>query len=306
VRHAFARWKKEDSPMTSGQSRLLLIVALLVTALAWAAPALATPILFTASGANPADIQATVDAFRAALGNPDNGNGGPSATGHREINWDGGGAINGTAAVTPFTTFQNTRGATFTTPGAGLTQATPAPIAGQNVDIAPGIAGNQFNLAAFNATYGTEFKRFSPNRLFAPIGSNITDGTFSIPGTGGSVPAGLSGFGMVFTDVDLAGSTSIEFFDFKGASLLKQNALVGSLSFLGVIFSTEQITRVRITSGNTDLGLGLADSATIDAVAMDDFIYAEPRRIPAPATLVLLAAGLLGTVLAAGARFRLG
>ena len=58
--------------MTSGQSHHLLIVALLVTALAWAAPALATPMLFTAAGANPADIQATVDAFRAALAiNPD-------------------------------------------------------------------------------------------------------------------------------------------------------------------------------------------------------------------------------------------
>ena len=276
--------------MTSGQSRHLLIVALVVAALAWAAPVVASPILFTASGANPADIQSTVDAFRAALGNPDNGNGGPSATGHREINWDGGGATNGTPAVTPFTTFQNTRGATFTTPGAGLTQT---PITGGAVDIAPSIAGNQFNLAAFNATYGTEFKTFSPVRLFAPIGSNITDGTFSIPATGGAVPAGLSGFGVVFTDVDIPGSTSIEFFDFKGSSLLKSNAPVGTLSFLGVIFSPEQITGVRITSGNTDLGLGLADSATVDAVAMDDFLYSEPRAVPAPASLFLLGLGVV-------------
>jgi hypothetical protein len=289
--------------MTSGQSHHLLIVALLVTALAWAAPALASPMLFTAAGANPADIQLTVDAFRAALGNPDNANQGPQATGHREINWDGGGATSGTPAVTPFTVFQNTRGATFTTPGAGLTQT---PITGGAVDIAPSIAGNQFNLAAFNATYGTEFKTFSPVRLFAPIGSNITDGTFSIPGTGGSVPAGLSGFGVVFTDVDMANSTSIEFFDFRGTSLLKQNALVGSLSFLGVIFSPEQITRVQIASGNTDLGLGLADSATIDAVAMDDFIYAEPRAIPAPPALVLLAVGLLAAGVVARSRFWLG
>ncbi len=276
--------------MTSGQSRHLLIVALVVAALAWAAPVVASPMLFTASGANPADIQSTVDAFRAALGNPDNGNGGPSATGHREINWDGGGATSGTPAVTPFTTFQNTRGATFTTPGAGLTQT---PIMGGAVDIAPSIAGNQFNLAAFNATYGTEFKTFSPVRLFAPIGSTITDGTFSIPGTGGSVPAGLSGFGVVFTDVDIPGSTSIEFFDFKGSSLLKSNAPVGTLSFLGVIFSPEQITGVRITSGNTDLGLGLADSATVDAVALDDFLYSEPRAVPAPASLFLLGLGVV-------------
>jgi len=284
--------------MMSGQPQLL-IVALLVSALAWVAPAVAAPILFTASGANPSDIQSTVDSFRATLGNPDNVNGGPSATGHREINWDGGGATNGTAAVTPFTVFQNTRGATFTTPGAGLTQT---PITGGIVDIAPSVAGQQNNLSDLNASYGTNFKTFSPLRLFVPIGSNITDGTFSIPGTGGSVPAGLNGFGVVFTDVDLAGSTSIEFFDFRGNSVLKEIAPVGSLSFVGAFFGSDQITRVRITSGNTDLGQGLADSATIDAVAMDDFIFAEPRAIPSPAALLLLGVALLG--LAAFSRFR--
>jgi PEP-CTERM motif len=35
------------------------------------------------------------------------------------------------------------------------------------------------------------------------------------------------------------------------------------------------------------------------------FLSLEPRAIPEPATLALLTAGLLGTVLAAGARFRL-
>src|SRR5262245_24084687 len=46
----------------------------------------------------PASIQATVDAFRAALGNPNNANNpGPIIGGRREINWDGGGAT--TAAV---------------------------------------------------------------------------------------------------------------------------------------------------------------------------------------------------------------
>jgi hypothetical protein len=42
----------------------------------------------------PASIQPTVDAFRAALGNPNNGNApGPLAQGRREINWDGGGPL---------------------------------------------------------------------------------------------------------------------------------------------------------------------------------------------------------------------
>jgi hypothetical protein len=53
----------------------------------------AAPVFFEAGGsAAPASIQSTVDAFRAALGDPNNGNApGPLASGHREINWDGGG-----------------------------------------------------------------------------------------------------------------------------------------------------------------------------------------------------------------------
>src|SRR4030095_1316873 len=48
--------------------------------------------IFDDAGANTVAIQDTVDAFRAALGNPNNmNNPGPLATGRREINWDGGG-----------------------------------------------------------------------------------------------------------------------------------------------------------------------------------------------------------------------
>src|SRR5215203_2831711 len=55
-------------------------------------PVAAAPIIFSDSGANAAAIQAGVDAFRAALGNPNNGNTLASLpSGRREINWDGGG-----------------------------------------------------------------------------------------------------------------------------------------------------------------------------------------------------------------------
>ena len=70
-------------------------------------------LVFEDSGLNAVAIQDTVDAYRVALGNPNNANSpGPLPTGRREINWDGGGppVVNGTAPVTPFTVFQNTRG----------------------------------------------------------------------------------------------------------------------------------------------------------------------------------------------------
>ncbi len=280
-----------------------LASALLVLVLAWSTQASATPITFTASGANAAGIQSSVDAFRATLGNPDNANAGPQAGGHREINWDGGGATSGTAAVTPFTVFQNTRGATFTTPGSGLTQA---PISGGTVDIAPGVGGLQGSLSALNATYATAFATFSPNRLFAPLDSTITDGTFSVPGSAGTTPATVSGFGAVFSDVDLAGSSSLQFFDSQGNSLGIFNAPCGSgttcsptdgtLSFLGVLFTTERIARVRIINGNTALGPDDHPAGGVDVVALDDFLFAEPRAVPGPAGLTLLGLGLVGVV----------
>ena len=53
--------------------------------------------------ANRLSIQSTVDAFRAALGVPNNGNSvGPLTSGRREINWDGGGVNTTTPPVTPF------------------------------------------------------------------------------------------------------------------------------------------------------------------------------------------------------------
>lgn len=285
--------------MTLRQLRHPLASVLLLMLLAWTAPALAVPTTFTDSGATAAGILGTVDSFRTALGSPNNGN---NPGGRREINWDGGAATDATPVATPFTVFQNTRGATFTTPGIGLTQT---PISGGTVDIVPGGA-LQRSLSEINATYGTAFATFSANRLFVPLGSTITDGFFSFPGTGGTVPATVSGFGAIFTDIDSGGSASLQFFDPQGNSLGIFNAPCGSgavcsptsgtLSFLGVIFSTEQIARVRIISGNTALGPNDNPAEGVDVVALDDFLYSEPRAVPAPAALTLLGLGLVGVV----------
>jgi hypothetical protein len=244
------------------------------------------PTVFQVAGPTAASIQGTVDAFRAELGAPNNGNApGPLASGRREINWDGGGANTNTdVPVTPFNVFLNTRGGQFTTPGIGLSQAPPS-------------GGTQGGLAGLfnNPTYGAIFSRFSPLRLFTPVGSNITDALFFVPGTNGGVPATVSGFGAVFTDVDQpdgsgpgkkhgnrGASTLIEFFGADNkvlfSSFVPASPGDASLSFLGIVFDEPLIARVRITTGNT--APGPDDDDRHDIVMMDDFIYGEPQPRP--------------------------
>ena len=233
------------------------------------------PIVFQAAGPTAQSIQSTVDAFRAALGNNNGNSAGPITDGHREINWDGGGANATTSApVTPFDVFLDTRGAQFTTPGTGLTQAPPA-------------GGPDGGLATLfnNPTYATIFSTFSPLRLFSPVGSNVTDSLFFMPGTNGGTPAVVNAFGAVFTDVDQPNgsrrrpSTQLDVFGEDGGLIFRGDVPASpgdaSQSFLGVIFTDARIAKVRITAGN--VAPGVDDDAKHDVVMMDDFIYGEPQ-----------------------------
>jgi len=252
-----------------------------------ARPALASAITFSATGADVASITPTVNAFRAAIGGVNNANApGPLGTGRREINWDGGGGVVATApAGTPFNGFQNTRGALFTTPGTGFVQATPA--------------GLDTFFGRADGLYDSLFDAFSLERVFTPVASNIMDTTFFVPGTNGATPASVTAFGAVFSDVDLADISSLQFFDVNGASLgtFFVPAIAGAnntFSFLAVRFDAgELIARVRITTGNQVLG---ATNTANDQVVLDDFIFDEPQAVPEPSTLVLLISGasLLG------------
>jgi hypothetical protein len=238
-----------------------------------------------AAGPNAESIQSAVDAFRAALGEPNNGNApGPLASGRREINWDGGGANETTTApVTPFNVFLNSRGGQFTTPGTGLSQAPPS-------------GGPEGGLAGLfdNPSYGTAFRAFSPLRLFTPVGSNVTNALFFLPGSDGGVPAAVTGFGAVFTDVDhpdgsgpgakrgnRKASTLIQYFGAGGrllfSSFVPASPGEGSFSFFGVVFEEAEIAWVRITTGDVAPG---PDDGRRDIVVMDDFLYGEPQALP--------------------------
>lgn len=236
------------------------------------------------------------ETFLGALGAANNGNGPGTIGGRREINWDGGGATMASPVPTPFTGFQNTRGATFTTPGTGFLQ-TPL------TDAA---------LTGLQASYATSFLAFTPQRIFTPLGSNITDVTFSVPGSGGATQATVSGFGAVFSDVDLAATTTLELFDLGGISQGVFNVLPGSgvnssFSFLGVMGDAgERIARVRITTGNSALGPVDQNGDTTDVVVMDDFIYSEPVAVPEPTSALLLIVGMVGGAFMRRSRRRRG
>ncbi len=210
-----------------------------VLVIALSGPAYATITPTSIGGTSVSSIGPTFETFLGSLGAANNGNNPGTTGGRREINWDGGGATTASSAGTPFTGFQNTRGATFTTPGTGFVQ-TPL---------------NDVALTGIQASYETTFLPFTNQRVFTPLGSNVTDVTFSIPGSGGATPATVAGIGVVFSDVDLAATTRMELFDIGGSSLGSFDVPQGlapssSLSFLGLMGDAgERIARVRITTG---------------------------------------------------------
>ena len=224
-----------------------------------------TPTVISATG----DITAKVVEFRTLLGDPSNGGtAGEQPAGRREISWDGAGA-------NPFNnrndfpaSFFNTNvksGAVFTTPGTGF-------------------RNDSLQFSEVNATYAAEFTTFSPTKIFSPIGSNVMDVDFQIAGQ--PTPAQVTGFGAVFSDVDVAAATTIEFFDVTGQSLASIAAPVRSdaagLSFVGARFPQAVVARVRITFGTGVLGAATNDVSAggpVDLVVADNFIYGEPQRV---------------------------
>jgi hypothetical protein len=237
----------------------------------------------SASG-DSAAIAAAVAQYRVLLGDPLNGaTRDEQPAGRREINWDGVPAAFTNTDTFPgdFFNVRSPRGVLFTTGGTGFR-----------------VSDNGFS--DVNAAYTGEFNVFSAPRLFAPIGSSRMDVDFVVAGS--STPAHVTGFGVVFADVERQHKTTLEYFNAAGKRLLEVAAPLRSdergLSFVGVVFDDPIIARVRITTGDASIGLTTVDNVTVhgkgkkdddravkvkgkkhDLVVMDDFLYGEPHAI---------------------------
>lgn len=214
-------------------------------------------------------IADTLNKFRAALGGTLNApNSAPAVSGRREINWDGVPAALTNVDTFPATFFNvnSKRGAVFVTSGTGLRVDSSA-------------------FADINPALADQFKAFSPKKLFAAVGSNRMEVDFKVVGT--ATDGLVKGFGVVFSDVDVAAATRVEYFDANGVELasIASPAHLGAqeFTFVGAVFDSAIVARVLITSGQAVLSATSGDvsaGGTYDLVVMDDFVYGEPQPRP--------------------------
>ncbi len=242
----------------------------------------AAPVVWSAAGANPAAIQTTVDAFRADLGTLNPNNGQSFTSGRRQIDWDAVPDQFSSPNNLPanFFNVNSRRGAVFTT-ACGNAEFRVSSNAASGVPV---------RFGEIDPSYTSTFTTFSAQKVFTVISDNfvpcnILTVNFFIPGT--EIPATVRGFGVVFTDVDISGDTRLLAYDAAG-KLLEPGGISalqadGGLSFVGVSFDQgERIATVQIVSGNNRLTSGNVDGANgLDIIAMDDFIYGEPRATEA-------------------------
>lgn len=248
-----------------------------------APPAHSTVIVRRATASTAAGLQAAIDSFRAELGGANNGASASSfSTGRREINWDGVPDANALPNNLPFNFFNSnsTRGVVFST--VESTSALNQFMVSADSDNSSGTAVRFGN---FNAAYASGFQTFSAERLFHLRGGDTMTLSFFLPGT--SVPASVSGMGVVFADVDASTNVRLVCFAPDGRKLVGATGDVqnNGLSFLGIFFDNadERCARIELRAGTTDLTGGAADgTGGIDVIALDDFIYGEPRSLDVP------------------------
>lgn len=256
--------------------------------MAWwmGSPAALAAVVMTGAAATPSGLEGVTGEFRALVsaGGTNNGVGGTFPDGRREVGWD-------VASLDPlqvpaampgnfFNAF-SMRGLELTTPGS-------LRVSGRAASGSPDV-----RFSTLNPAVASNLQTFSPERLLAVYGSTTVEATFFMP-SAPSQRAYVRGFGAVFADVTVFGPSRLEAFGRSGALLasVEVPAAAGGLSFAGVWMDDgEWIDHVRLTVGQTGIE---TTGGVLDIVALDDFIYAEPRVVPEPGVAALVVAAALG------------
>lgn len=219
-------------------------------------------VVITGSG----DISAKLDQFRQLLGAQLNTT--PNAVGgRREIDWDG--VPDELLGKTLPNDFFNPVG-----PNAPLGRQRGLSYASNGEFM---VTDNNF--ATINQDAATQFSAFSGTKTFSNISSSLWDVLPQKPGTNSA--ATVKGFGIVFSDVDAANSTFLEFFENDqslGKFFAPPHDNSSSFSFVGVYFKDKKVTRIQVGHDGVLSGGGkdITNGGTKDLVIMDNFLYDEP------------------------------
>lgn len=263
--------------MTKAIQNILLFAAALITSVIPVSAQEVTRI----AGADAAAIQATVDQFRSDLGTLNANVAQTFPSGRREINWDGvpDGFSSPNTLPAGFFNANSPRGAVFTTDCEFATFRVSAKLGNPT--------GTAVRFGEIDPSYTDTFKTFSPQRLFTVVSGNgepCSKMSVHFFAAGTNIPAETTGFGAIFSDVDIPGHVRITAYD-KFGNVLDPGVITaqrsdGGLSFIGISYGDLKIARVDIESGKIGLFPGILDSQPgKDVVAMDDFFYGEPQPI---------------------------
>jgi hypothetical protein len=227
-----------------------------------------------------------LNAFEMAVGGVHNTAPAPQTSGFRVITWDGvrldGTDFNGNTTVID------------------LNQTVGIPLnrfqaQGSFFEQVYAVSGDGFQSVNPNVAAASPqlFPAFSPNNTFAMFNDNTIDFSFVLASAATTPPvdAASRGFGCIFRNVELANTTSIEYFA-GSQSLGKFFAPVGmqgEAEFLGVLFANPVVTKITITLGTDVLfrfnGQSFSSNSMDDPAnghnlaVTDDFVYAEPMTV---------------------------
>lgn len=255
-----------------GKLAKLAFMSLLAIGTSNADPSVEISTIREAAGSNAASILTEVEAFRSDLGTNNGFVESVFAGGRREISWEEVPADFNYPEALPLDFFNDTE-------PCGLVFSTVCSAIETDEDLLPsgGLISSIIDLVTLTLDHLLNFNALSGTRLCAAQDSNVMEFKFFVPGS--DVPAVVPAFGAVFSDVELGDITLIELFDIEGNLILSRNILEtdgnAGLSFCGITLNFPVIHTVRITLGNTTIGID-EDGPDIDVVTIDDVIFGEP------------------------------